>query len=412
VIAPEDKAAVLGVLDRGVLSGNFSPEIRALEKDFARYIGTEHCLATNSGTAALHMALAALGVGPGDEVIIPAFTFVASAMAVLHQNAIPVFVDIEPVTWGMDPVKLEAAITPRTRAIMPVHIHGTPCELDAILGVARRHGIPVVEDACQAHGALYKGRKVGSMGDLAAFSLQSSKNLACGEGGLLVANDTALIERASRTRAFGENIKVSDSATYRIDRPLDSDRAYDSIEIGWMYRMTELTAALARSQLTRLDFWNDQARRNAAILTERLSQLPGVTPPTVPSDRVSCFHKYRVRLDATQVGIHASPTRVRDAVVRALRSEGVDAVLWQGKPVPGQKLFVEKRGFGGGCPWDHGAPVSYDLGQYPETLKLLDTSLCLFSQTFPIAPQPADLCEAYADAFAKVWSRLDEALES
>lgn len=410
VLSADDKSAVIQVLERGVLSGPFAPEVTALEREFADYLGSKHCLATNSGTAALHIALAAAGVGPGDEVIVPAFTFVASALSVLQQNAVPVFVDIEPTTLGMDPRLVEAAITPRTRAIMPVHIHGIPCDLGPILELARRHGLTVIEDACQAHGAKYLGKKAGSLGHLGAFSLQSSKNLACGEGGLLVTDDEALLERANRTRMFGENIKRADQSGYRLDRALDSNRAYDSVTMGWMYRTNEMSAALARSQLKSLDHWNANARRNAEFLSARLAKLPGVTPPIVPEGRESSFHKYRVRLDASQLGIKASPRQVRDAMVQALKAEGVDAVLWQTQPVPGQTLFREKIGFGHGCPWDHGQPVNYALDQFPETVRLLDSSLCLFSHTYPIAPQSLALCEAYAEAFTQVWNRLDEVL--
>lgn len=394
LITAEDKAAVLAVLDRGVLSGQFAPEVRGLEQEFASYLGSKYCLATNSGTAALHIGLAALGVGPGDEVIVPAFTFVASALSVLHQNAVPVFVDIEPNTLGINPSLLSRAITPRTKAIMPVHIHGTPCDLDAILAIAKRHSIPVIEDACQAHGAEYRGKKVGSIGQIGAFSLQSSKSLACGEGGLMVTDDQELVERAGRTRMFGETFRLKDSAGYQIKRALDSSRAYDSEVIGWMYRTNEMSAALARQQLKRLDEANKTARRNAELLSRKLSELPGITPPQVPSNTTSCYHKYRVRFDASKLGIDLPPRRVRDALLRALIAEGIDAVLWQTQPVPGQKLFREK----------------YDLGQFPETTRLLDSSLCLFSQTYPIAPQSTELCEAYAKGFAKVWLKLDEAL--
>lgn len=410
VLGPADRAAVLSVLDRGVLSGPYAPEVSALEREFAAYIGARFCLATNSGTAALHIALAAAGVGPGDEVLVPAFTFVATALAVLHQNAIPVFVDIEPVTFGMDPAKVEAAITPRTRAIVPVHLHGTPCDLAPILAIAERHGLFVIEDACQAHGARYADRRVGAIGQGGAFSLQSSKNLACGEGGLFVTDDERWLERANRARMFGEAVSAGDRASYRPERPLDADRDYDSVTMGWMFRINEMSAALARSQLASLEQWNLRARSNAERLSACLMALPGVTPPQVPAGRESVYHKYRVRLDAAQLGVAVPPRRVRDAVVRALRAEGVEAVLWQTKPVPGQRLFRERIGFGGGCPWNHGRAVDYCLEQYPETVALLDGSLCLFSQSCPIAPQPADLCEQYAEAFAKVWGRLDEVL--
>ncbi len=410
VITAEDRAAVIGVLDRGTLSGPFAPAVRALERDFAAYIGAKYCLATNSGTAALHMALAAAGVGPGDEVITTAYSFVATAMAVLQHNAIPVFVDIEPTTCGIDPAKIEAAITSRTKAILPVHIHGTPCDLQPIRDIAARHKIILIEDAAQAHGAEYRGHKAGSMGAIGCFSTQSSKTLACGEGGLLVTSDEEVWSRASRMRTFGEDLRPSDEVTYQPHRPLDGTRAYDSLGMGWMYRTSEMSAALAHSQLRRLDGLVAQAQRNAEIISGSLRELPGLTPPIVPSDRTSCFHKYRVRLDASKLGIDASPTRVRDAVLGALVAEGVDAVLWQTQPVPGQTLFRNKVGFGGGVPWSLGSQVSYDLAQYPETVRLLDSSIILFSQTHPIAPQPASLCEAYAEAMAKVWGRLDEVL--
>ncbi len=410
VLDSSDKAAVLGVLERGILSGPFAPEVRGLEEEFARYVGAKHCLATNSGTAALHIALAAAGVGPGDEVVTSAFSFVATALAVLHQNALPVFVDIEPVTFGLDPARLEAAITPRTRAILPVHIHGTPCRIDEIQAIAKRHGIVVIEDACQAHGAESKGRKLGTIGAMGTFSIQSSKNLAAGEGGLFVTDDDALYQQANRTRMFGEDIKPEDASAYRADRALDGTRAYDSLQMGWMYRTNEMTAALARSQLKKLEATNENARQNAALLSKRLSEIKGVRPPVEAEGGKSVIHKYRVRLDASKLGIEAPARRVRDAMVKALSAEGVDAVLWQSKPVPGQRLFQEKVGYGKGWPWSGGAPVSYDLAQYPETNRLLDDSLVLFSHTYPIASQPRSVAEAYAEAFAKVWARLDEVL--
>ena len=417
VVGAAEKATLLEalqrVLDRGVLSGHLAPEIRGLEREFASYVGTKYAIATNSGTAALHIALAAAGVGPGDEVITPAFSFVATALSVLHQNAIPVFVDIEPETFGMDPRLIEAAITPRTKALLPVHMHGLPCDLKPMLAIANKHGLTLIEDAAQAHGATLDGRKVGTFGALAAFSLQSSKNLAGGEGGICVTDDEQLYLRASSARMFGEDIQPGDEGGYRIDRALDGNRAYDSKGMGWMYRTNELSAAVARTQLARLDQSNGNGAANAELLSRRLRELPGVTPPKIPAGRTSIFHKYRVKLDGSAMGVKASGTTVRDVVLKALVAEGVEAVLWQSKPVPAQTLFREKIGYGRngtnegpGCPWDHGRPVSYDLAQYPETTKLLDGSLCLFSQTCPIYAQPRALAEQYADAFAKVWGNL------
>jgi dTDP-4-amino-4,6-dideoxygalactose transaminase len=178
-----------------------------------------------------------------------------------------------------------------------------------------------------------------------------------------------------------------------------------------MYRTNELTAAVARAQLRKLDGFNAQAQRNAAQLSKRLAALPGVTPQVIADGDTSCFHKYRVRLDARKRGVDAPALRVRDAVRAALVAEGVEAVLWQSKPVPAQGLFRDRVGLAGGkCPWDHAAPVDYDLAQYPETTALLDSSLVLFSHTCPIAAQPVALVERYADAFERVWERLPDVI--
>jgi perosamine synthetase len=411
VIDSEERAAVAAVLDRGVLSGPFAPEVRGLEREWATYIGAKHCLATNSGTAALHLALTAAGVGPGDHVIVPALTFVATALAVLHAGGVPIFVDIEPHTLGLDPHRFEQAITPETKAVIPVHLHGTPCDIDSIDEIARRRGILVIEDAAQAHGATHRGRSVGSFGALGCFSVQSSKSMPAGEGGLLVTNDDELFARANRARMFGEDVRMDDEASYRLDRALDGARAYDSLGMGWMYRTTELTAAIARTQLRKLDAFNATARHNAELLSARLGKLPGVTPPQLRDGDTSCFHKYRVLLDPRARGIDAAPLRVRDALRAALSAEGLEAVLWQTKPVPAQGLFRERNGLGRTrFPWDHAAPVRYDLDQYPETIKVLDGSLLLFSHTCPIAAQPTAIVEVYADVFERVWDQLPHVL--
>ena len=398
VLGEDERRAVLGVLDRGVLSGQLAPEVRGLEREFAAFVGSRFCLATNSGTAALHLALIGAGIRAGDEVVVPAFTFVATAMAVLHQGAVPVFVDVEPRTFGMDPAKVEAAIGPRTRVIVPVHLHGVPCELQPIADIAARHGLVLIEDSAQAIGARYRGRMAGTMGRAGCYSLQSSKSMASGEGGILVTDDEQLYRTAHAARMFGEDSRPEDEASYELAHALDGNRAYDSAAVGWNYRTTELSAAVARAQLRHLERWNGNALANAELLTRRLAELPGVTPPEVPEDRVPAFHKYRVQLDATRVGVDAPPAVVRDAVLRALRAEGCEVVLWQTRPVPGQTLF-QRMGV-----------ASYDLARFPVTRAILDRSLVLFSQTYPIAPQPRSLVEAYAEAFARVWTRLPEVL--
>ena len=398
VLGEDERRAVLGVLDRGVLSGQLAPEVRGLEREFAAFVGSRYCLATNSGTSALHLALIGAGIEAGDEVLVPAFTFVATAMAVLHQGAVPVFVDVEPQFFGMDPAKVEEAIGPRTRAIVPVHLHGVPCELQPIAELAARRRLALVEDSAQAIGARYRGGMAGTIGLAGCYSLQSSKSMACGEGGILVTDDEALYRKAHAARMFGEDSRPEDEATYDLAHALDGSRAYDSAAVGWNYRTNELSAAVARAQLRHLEHWNASALANAELLTRRLRELPGVTPPEVPADRVPAFHKYRVQLDATKMGVDAPAVAVRDAVLRALRAEGCEVVLWQTRPVPGQTLFQRM------------GAASYDLARFPVTRAILDRSLVLFSQTYPIAPQPRPLVEAYAEAFARVWTRLPEVL--
>ena len=206
MLGAADRVAVARVLDRGVLSGAGAPEMKALEAEFAELLGAGHCLATNSGTAALHIALAAVGLGRGDEVIVPAFSFIATAQAVLHEGATPVFADVDPTTFNIDVADAARRVTSRTRAIVPVHLHGLPADMDEVNALAREHGLVVIEDAAQAHGALYRGRPVGTLGMMAAFSLNSTKNFPAGEGGLFVTSDETLHGRAARVRFDGLDV--------------------------------------------------------------------------------------------------------------------------------------------------------------------------------------------------------------
>jgi len=235
ILTKTDFEAVERVLNRGVLSGRVAPEIRALEKEFAEYIGAYTCLATNSGTAALHMALAAAGVGPGDEVIIPALTFIATAQAVLYQGATPVFGDIDRATYNLDSAKVADRITPRTKAIIAVHLHGLPADMDLINALAEPSGLTVIEDAAQAHGASYGGRPVGTLGHMAAFSLNSTKNLPAGEGGLFVTDSPELAAKAARFRFNG----VNPDPGWDPDHPLDGKSDSLAETRGHMYLPTE-----------------------------------------------------------------------------------------------------------------------------------------------------------------------------
>jgi perosamine synthetase len=419
VVGEEERRAVARVLDRGVLSGPLAPESRALEEEFARFVGARHCLLTHCGTSALLLALAAAGVRAGDEVIVPAYSFVATPLAVIHVGAIPVFADVDIATGCLDPASAEAAVTPRTRAIMPVHMHGGAADMDGLADVARRHDLVLVEDAAQAHGATHRGRPVGPLGAAGGFSLQSSKNLSAGEGGLFVTNDDGIAAEAAAVRNFGQDIPhggEADRTLYDPRRPLDSARSLDSRRVGSMYRGNELMAAFARAQLAQLPERTARCQANAERLSRALRDLPGVTPPPVLPGRTSVHHKFRVHLDPERAGVALAPLPWRDAVMAALRAEGLEVVLWQSAPLPAQPVF-QRRDVATGFPPSAttgstsqasresatDVTVNYDPTRYPRTRALLDGSLVLFSQSCPLIAQPDDVVDAYAEALRRVW---------
>ena len=288
-IKPEIDAAVLGVLD----STQFilGEEVTAFEREFAAYCGTADAIGVNSGTSALHLALLAAGIGPGDEVITVPFTFVATAAAIVYAGATPVFVDIEPGTYTMAAAEIERAITPRTKAIMPVHLYGHAAEMDPILEIARRRALVVIEDAAQAHGARYKGRPCGSMGEMAAFSFYPGKNLgAYGEGGAVVTGDPVLAKKIRIMRSWGE------------------ERRYEHTVKGFNYRMDGIQGAILRVKLRHLEAWTEARRARAADYARAFAGTGILTPIEQPQCR-HVYHVYAVRLshrDATRSALQSA----------------------------------------------------------------------------------------------------------
>jgi perosamine synthetase len=399
-VTEADIAAVVETLRSGRLSWRNDDQVEALEAEWARYVAVDHCLALNSGTAALHAAVAAAGVGPGDEVLVPALSFLASASCVLHHQGIPVFVDVDPVTFTIDPTQLERHISARTRAMIVVHLHGLPADMDAVLAVARRHDLVVIEDAAQAHGATYKGRRVGSIGDVGAFSIMAGKNLAtAGEGGLLTTDDADLRNRADAVKMFGERIGTN------------GVREYNAHTMGWNYRLSSVLAAFARSQLARLDSYTAATRAGAERLAATLSELPGVIPPVVPGERAHVYHHFRVRFDPGEAGIDLPLGVFRRAVQDALLAEGVSVIEYQNRPLPGQLLFTERFGYGRGCPWTCGhasRDVVYRPQEYPAALDVIRGSLLVGSRLCMASFRNPSSIAAYEDAFIKVFTNLDE----
>lgn len=397
-ILDDDRAAVLRVLDRGVFAGHDSPEITGLQDEYAAYVGVRHCVAVNSGTAALHCCAVAIGLEPGDEVIVPAYTFVASAMAVLHHGGLPVFCDVDPRTYNLDPTIIEERLTNRTKAIMAVHIHGLPADMDEILDLAQKHGLAVIEDVAQAHGGIYKGRRVGTIGDCAGTSLNQSKNLSAGEGGLFLTDDDLGHKAARRLSVFGEDLA-----------PLEA-RAFWSHGTGWNYRNQELSCALARTQLKRLDQYNRRAETNGTILSEALANVRGVVPPHAPEDRTCSYWKYMIQLDLDELGYSGPPTELRDRILRALQAEGVEAMVWQPQPIPAQPVFRKRP-----RPWfaaNADDPLlPWDPQEYPVSSRLVDVSLALGTEARPLYVQEPILIERYVDAVEKVLGNLDSVID-
>lgn len=414
VVGDDEKRAVAEVLNRGVMSGSNAPASIAFERQFAEQVGAKHALLTHSGTSALQLALAAVGVGAGDEVIIPAYSFVATAIAPLLRGAFPIFVDVRPDTGNLDPALLEAAVSERTRAIMPVHVHGCPADLEAIGAFAERRGLGVVEDAAQAHLATHGGRPVGALLGAGGFSLQSSKNLGCGEGGVFVTNDSDAFAFANRIRNFGQDVAPS-TGPLDLARPLDGGPMVSSF-VGSMYRGNEMTAAFAAAQLSKLPERTAAAQANAEWLIGRLRELPGVVPPTVPAGRASVHHKFRVGFDVEAAGLSGlEPRSFRDEMVEVLRAEGIEVVYWQTEILPGHPLFADRLPRGEGWFVPEGLrprlASNYDPARYPVARQVLEGSVVLFSQSYPLIGQSRETVEAYASAFRKVWASREHIAE-
>jgi len=334
-IQDEIEERVLSVLRSGGYVGG--SEVEAFEREFAGYCEVSHALTFNSGTAALHAALLALGVGAGDEVITVSHTFVATAEAIVQAGARPVFVDIDQATYNLNPALLSAAITERTRAIIPVHLYGQPAAMDNICAIARARGIPVIEDACQAHGARYRGMRTGSFGAIACFSFYPSKNLgSAGEGGAAVTSSPALAERMRLVRDHGQRER------------------YQHAIVGYNYRLPAIQAAILRVKLPHLEAWNVRRRELARLYNASLAGLDLVLPVEA-DDREHVYHLYVVR------------SAQRDAIAAHLASNGIATGIHYPKPVHLQPPYFE---FGGGpgslAVTERAATEVLSLPLYPE----------------------------------------------
>lgn len=329
-ITNEDVAAVAETVRRAQLSQG--SKVEEFEQAFANYLGVKHAVAVFNCTVALHVALAALGIKQGDEVIVPPFTFIATANAVVYQNARPVFADIDPKTYNIDPNQVKKAITPKTKAIIPVHYGGHPAEMDEIMEIAEKHGLTVIEDAAEAHGAEYKGKKAGSLAHVACFSFYPNKSMTTGEGGMIVTNDDKLAETMKLLRSHGQ------------------DYRYHHILLGYNYRMTELQAALGVVQLKRLDKIVNYKQTLARYYNEQLSGTEGLELPYVSPHVKHGYFLYTIRV------------KNRDQVQTHLEKKGIETRICF-PSVHLQPIYRQLYGYKG--------------GEYPVSEKASDTVLSI-----------------------------------
>jgi dTDP-4-amino-4,6-dideoxygalactose transaminase len=326
--------AAAAVLRSGKVNYWTGQEGRLFETEFARFVGTKHALCVANGTVALELALQALGIGRGDEVITTSRTFIASASCIVMRGARPVCVDVDPDSQNITAETIRRAITPRTKAIIAVHLAGWPCDMDEILRLAAEHGLRVIEDCAQAQGALYKGRPVGSLGDVAAFSFCQDKIMTtAGEGGMLTTNDPEVWERAWSFKDHGKSY----DAVYNREHGEGFRWLHESFGTNW--RMTELQAALGRVSLTKVPRWVETRRRHANTLTQALSGLPGLRIPTAPPSIQHAYYKYYVfvRPEMLRHGWD------RNAIMQAIKAEGVPCFVGSCSEIYLEKAFVARR---------------------------------------------------------------------
>ncbi len=319
IIGKEEIDAATEVLKSGFLTekSGMGPRVLEFEKDFARYVGAKHAVAVNSGTAALHAAVLVAGVKSGDEVIVPSFTFHATAEVVLLAGGEPVFADIDPDTYNISAETVEAVMTRNTKVIMPVHLYGLPVDLDPLKKLARERGVTLIEDAAQAHGAEYNGSKIGSIGDMTCFSFYAGKNMTTGEGGIITTNDDDYSERLRMIRSHGEQ------------------RPYWPTTVGNNYRMTELLAAIGVAQLKKLPSFLERRRKNAQWLGEKIGVLGKVVPPKEPEGRKHAWYLYTLRL-------HGGNAGKRNKVIEKLRSRNIEAAVYYESPLHMLPLYRER----------------------------------------------------------------------
>jgi len=304
LVGKEEKQAVMKVIESGMIA--CGPRVEEFEKQFAAFVGTKYAVATTSGTTALHLALLSVGVTSGDEVILPSFTFIASANSVLFCNAKPVFCDVNSKTFNLDVERIDSLITEKTKAIMPVHLYGQPANMKPILEIAEKYGIHVIGDAAQANGARYMGKMIGSFGDAECFSYYPTKNMTTGEGGMITTNNKDLAERLFSLRNHGRE---------------KTKWGYEHGRLGYNYRMTDIAAAIGLEQLKKLPHFNQKRREHAQYFSEKLGGVEGIEIPYVLENTEHVYHQYTIKCNE------------RDAFIQQLKNNDVGYGIYYPKPL-------------------------------------------------------------------------------
>ncbi len=399
ITTADDRQAIERVLDSGEFTGLHNVEVDEFEKEYAQFVGTQYALAMGTGTSSLHAAVASSGLLPGEEVIVPALTFLASATAVIQQLGIPVFADIDPVTFNIDPDSVESCISENTRAIMAVDMHGLPADYPTLRKICDKYGLTLISDAAHSMGAMQNGKMCGSLADVTGTSIMPVKQLpTCGEGGVLSTDEVDFYNKAGMVRMFGEVIEKG------------KPRAYNAFTLGYNYRFNPIQAAYARSQLKRLPENIRIFQENADFLSDGLKQIPGITPPVVPENNTHAYHMYRMRFEPQKAGLDIHTGRFTKAVEIIMQAEGLPLRFYQNIPVPGQVLFRIKEGFGNGIPWSlpNAREIHYDLEEFPTALDVIENTRCIgkSGSSGPNYFLNRKTIEMYLEGFHKVWEKL------
>ena len=401
IFGEEEKRRVSDVLDKGILSGFIASagehflggeQLKEFESLVKSYFSVDYVVAINSATAALHAAVGALGIGPGDEVIVTPYSMCASATAVVMNNAVPVFVDIEEDTFALDPKKIEERITKYTKAIILVHLFGYPAKMDQILEICKKYNLKLIEDCAQAPGAIHKDKLVGTLGDIGVFSLNQHKTITSGEGGWAITNDKDLALRMQLIRNHGEviveNMEVEDISNI----------------VGFNYRMTELEAAVGLEQFKKLDYLNKHRIELAEYLTKKLYNFNGLVLPKIDPSNKHVYFAYPILFKEEIIGIS------RDTFTKALKAEGIPCGVGYVRPIYFEPIYQKKSGYGKkGCPFTCGfyeGKVSYSKGICPTVERMHQKELFLL----PVCkyPHTTDDMDQVVKAFEKIFGNIEE----